>query len=98
MREKSKRDSKNVLTNPCQRFTILKNRFILVLNKKLEKLFQRVEKKLFRHAGRLLKKFRKTSNSRLSAYIGTIGRELRRKSKSLRSKQYFSKIVPYMSF
>ena len=47
MREKSKRDSKKVLTNPCQRFTILKNRFILVLNKKLEKLFQRVEKTFF---------------------------------------------------
>ena len=52
----------------------------------------------FRHAGRLLKKFRKPSKSRLSAYIGTVGRELRRKSKSLRSKQDYNKIVPYMSF
>ena len=47
---------------------------------------------------RLLKKFRKPSNSRLSAYIGTVGRELRWKSKSLRSKQNCNKIVPYMSF
>ena len=48
-----------------------------------------VSKNPFRHAGRLLKKFRKPSNSRLSAYRGTVGRELRRKSKSLRSKQNF---------
>ena len=41
---------------------------------------------------RLLKKFRKPSNSRLSAYIGTVGRELRWKSKSLRSKQNCNKI------
>ena len=32
------------------------------------------------------KKVRKTSNSRPSAYKGTVGRELRRKSKALRSK------------
>ena len=57
-----------------------------------------VSKNPFRHAGRLLKKSRKPSNSRLSAYIGTVGRELRWKSKSLRSKQDFCKIVPYMSF
>ena len=57
-----------------------------------------VSKNPFRHAGRLLKKFRKLSNSRLSAYRGTVGRELRRKSKSLRSKQNYSKIAPYMSF
>ena len=57
-----------------------------------------VSKNPFRHAGRLLKKFRKPSNSRLSAYIGTVGRELRRKSKSLRSKQDYNRIVPYMSF
>ena len=48
-----------------------------------------VSKNPFRHAGRLLKKFRKPSNSRLSAYRGTVGREMRRKSKSLRSKQNF---------
>ena len=57
-----------------------------------------VSKNPFRHDGRLLKKLRKPSNSRLSAYIGTVGRELRRKSKFLRSKQDYSKIVPYMSF
>ena len=36
------------------------------------------------------KKVRKTSNSRPSAYIGTVGRELRSKSKSLRSKHFFT--------
>ena len=35
------------------------------------------------------KKVRKTSNSHPSAYIGTVGRELRSKSKSLRSKPVF---------
>ena len=57
-----------------------------------------VSKNPFRHAGRLLKKFRKPSNSRLSAYIGTVGRELRRTSKSLRSKHDYNKIIPNMSF
>ena len=61
--------------------------FVLIWN---HRTFQRVEKP-FRHAGRLLKKFRKPSNSRLSAYRGTVGRELRRKSKSLRSKHDYNK-------
>ena len=34
-------------------------------------------------------KVRKTSNSRSPAYIGTVERELRSKSKSLRSKLFF---------
>ena len=36
------------------------------------------------------KKGRKPSNLRLSAYRGTVGRELRWKSKSLRSKHDFN--------
>ena len=59
--------------------------------------FQRVEKP-FSARWQIVKKFRKPSNSRLSAYIGTVGRELRRKSKSLRSKLNYNKIIPYMSF
>ena len=47
----------------------------------------RIEKS-FRHADRLQKKSRKPSNPRLKAYRGTVGRELRRKSKSLRSKSF----------
>ena len=50
-----------------------------------------VSKNPFQHAGGLLKKSQKPSNSRLSAYIDTVGRELRWKSKSLRSKQDRSK-------
>ena len=37
------------------------------------------------------KNVRKTSNSRPSAYMGTVGRELRSKSKSLRCKRFFIK-------
>ncbi len=36
------------------------------------------------------KNVRKTSNSRPSAYVGTVGRELRSKSKFLRSKLFFT--------
>ena len=35
------------------------------------------------------KKVRKTSNSHPSAYIGTVGCELRSKSKSLKNKRFF---------
>ena len=58
---------------------------------------QRVENP-FSARWQTVKKLWKPSNSRLSAYMGTVGRELRQKSKSLRSKQNYNKIISYMSF
>ena len=61
---------------------------ILILDETISSRIPACRKTLF---GTLTdcEKVRKTSNSHPSAYIGTVGRELRSKSKSLRSKPVF---------